>query len=306
MTTSVASDRSRRFRCAFLTLQHRGDYVIDDELAFEPLGALGWRVDSIPWQQPHVAWRDYDAVVIRSTWDYTETPDAFLSVLSDVERAGAPLFNPLRLVRWNLRKTYLLDLAARGIPVVPTLRRDRLCTEELGGLCDELGASDIVVKPVIGLNAEGAFRLAAGAGRDAIAPVAEHYADRELLAQPFVPAISTEGEFSLFYFNGEHSHTVLKTPQAGDFRVQEEHGGAIRAVQAEADLLAAGDAALTAVGEEPLYARADFVRAPDDAGFWLMELELIEPSLYLRTDPGAPWRFARALHDRVMDVSPHS
>src|SRR4029077_3073072 len=95
------------------------------------------------------------------------------------------------------------------------------------------------------------------------------------------------------------SHTILKTPKAHDFRVQEEHGGIIRAVEAERELRAAGDTALRALDSVPLYARADFVRANHGRGFWLMELELIEPSLYLRMDAGAPERFAQALHDRA-------
>jgi hypothetical protein len=150
----------------------------------------------------------------------------------------------------------------------------------------------------VGASAGGAFRLNA---RSATAPAAVEafYAERALMAQPFLSAIIAEGEFSIFYFNGQHSHTILKTPKPADFRVQEEHGGTIRAVQADRTLLAAGDTALRALGATPLYARADFVRSNDDDGFWLMELELIEPSLYLRTDPRAPGRFARAFHERA-------
>ena len=142
--------------------------------------------------------------------------------------------------------------------------------------------------------------MGARASRDECAAVEQHYANREFLAQPFVSAITTEGEFSLFYFNGAHSHTILKTPKAGDFRVQEEHGGVIRAVEADDSLRAAGRKALAVLESVPLYARADFVRAPNDHEFWLMELELIEPSLYLRMDAGAPGRFAHALHARVV------
>ncbi len=122
------------------------------------------------------------------------------------------------------------------------------------------------------------------------------------MAQPFLPAVTSEGEFSLFYFGGEHSHTILKTPMAGDFRVQEEHGGFIRAVETEPALRDAADAALRAIGEMSLYARADFVRKNDGSGFWLMELELIEPSLYFRTDSEAAARFARCLHQAVWSL----
>jgi glutathione synthase/RimK-type ligase-like ATP-grasp enzyme len=170
---------------------------------------------------------------------------------------------------------------------------------ELPGLLDELCAAEIVVKPVVGLNASGAFRIDRRAAREQAGAIEAYYEDRALMAQPFVHAVTTEGEFSLFYFNGELSHAILKTPKSGDFRVQEEHGGSIRRVQAENSLREAGGAVIGALGEAPLYARADFVRANDGDGFWLMELELIEPSLYLRMDDNAPIRFARALHERA-------
>lgn len=286
-------------RCAFLTLDDPSAYVIDDELAYGPLHALGWRVEPVSWRRPGVAWNDYDLVVIRSTYDYMTAPDAFLAALGEVERSGTPLFNDLALVRWNLRKTYLRDLAGRGVPVVPTVWRDGLRPGELPDLLRDVGAAQAVVKPVVGANAEGAWRLDARTVRQRADEVEAWYADRALMAQPFVPAVVEEGEFSLFYFNGEHSHTILKTPRASDFRVQEEHGGQIRSVTADAALLAAGGAALRAIGAAPLYARADLVRANGGNGFWLMELELIEPSLYLRMDEGAPERFARAIHARA-------
>ncbi|HEY2802081.1 MAG TPA: hypothetical protein VGI85_15940 [Chthoniobacterales bacterium] len=287
-------------RCAFLTLEDSTGYFIDDELAYPPLAALGWRVDAIPWRRPIVDWKTYDAVVIRSPWDYVSDPDAFLNVLSEIERSGTPLLNGLDLVRWNIRKTYLRDLAERGVPVVPTIWRERLRRGELSALVEEVGTAEVVVKPVIGANARGTFRLDAQTARSRGDEIDAYYANRALMAQPFLSAILTEGEFSLLYFNGEHSHTISKTPKAADFRVQEEHGGTIRAVETEEELRDAGDAALRAIGDAPLYARADFVRANDGSGYRLMELELIEPSLYLRMDSGAPERFARALHDRVM------
>jgi glutathione synthase/RimK-type ligase-like ATP-grasp enzyme len=287
-------------RCAFLTLQDPADYVIDDELAYAPLSSLGWRVDTIPWQRRQVDWRKYDAVVIRSTWDYVNDPDAFLHTLAEIERSDTPLFNELDLVRWNIRKTYLRDLAGRGVAVVPTIWRDRLQPNELLNLLEEVGTVEVVIKPVVGLNARGAFRLDAQSARNGADELYRYYADRALLAQPFLSAITTEGEFSLFYFNGDLSHAILKVPKPGDFRVQEEHGGLIRAVAIDDALHAAGDAAMRAIDTVPLYARADFARANDGSKYWLMELELIEPSLYLRMDKAAPMRFACALHGRIL------
>ena len=289
-------------RCAFLTLSDPDGYVIDDEHAYEPLRSLGWHVDAVPWDKP-AAWRDYDLVVIRSPWDYQRDPEAFLAVLAEIERLGVPLQNSLQTVRWNLRKTYLRDLAERGVPIVPTVFRDRLDAGDLERLFDEVAGDDpargeIVLKPLVGANADGAFRLDRRAAEERAAEVEIYYARRPLLAQPFVPAVLDEGEYSLFYFDGQHSHTILKTPETGDFRVQEEHGATIRAVAAEEALLDAGRAAREALSESPLYLRADFVRSSEGDPFWLMELELIEPSLYLRMDAEAPARFARALDAR--------
>ncbi|MFL6528509.1 MAG: RimK family alpha-L-glutamate ligase [Chthoniobacterales bacterium] len=282
-------------RCAFLTIQDPAGYVIDDELAYGPLAQLGWRVDAIPWDRSGVDWRSYDAVVIRSTWDYIKHPNTFLAVLEEIERSGVPLFNPLDVVRWNINKIYLRDLADRGVPVVPTVWLERLDPDKLPKLIERIGTEEIVLKPIVGANASGTFRISARGGRDQADELSAWFTNRALMAQPFLSAITTEGEFSLFYFNGEHSHTILKTPKPADFRVQEEHGGIIRAYEADSDLRTAGDAALEALDGAPLYARADFVRKEHGAGYWLMELELIEPSLYFRTNNEAPFRFAEAL-----------
>lgn len=284
-----------------------GGYVIDDEHAYEPLRAIGWQVEAVPWTLREVDWERFDMVVIRSPWDYTADVDAFLATLAEIESRGVRLENRLSLVRWNLHKTYLRDLAGRGLAIVPTLWRPRLRPGDLEALYEEVtggvGGDEIVIKPVVGASAEGAYRLDAGTRRERAGEVESFYADRELQAQPLARAVLEEGEYSLIYFNGEHSHTLLKTPKTDDFRVQEEHGGIIRGVTAEDALRDAGDATLEALDETPLYLRADFVRSNNGDDFWLMELELVEPSLYLRTDPGAPARFARALDARFHNAA---
>jgi glutathione synthase/RimK-type ligase-like ATP-grasp enzyme len=287
-------------RCAFLTLDDPTGYVIDDDLAYSPLAALGWQTALIPWRHRGVEWSTFDAVVIRSTWDYHDQPDAFLAALAAIERTGARLYNGLDLVRWNLQKTYLRDLTARGVPVVPSVWRERLLPGEFRRLLAAVGSEEVVVKPVVGANSAGAFRLGPKTTAAEAAAVEACYQDRPLLAQPFVPTVITEGEYSLFYFDGAYSHAILKIPKTAEFRVQEEHGGLIQSVSADQALRAAGDQAVEAIGAVPLYARVDLVRSsPDGSQFWLMELELIEPALYFRMDERAAERFARALHARV-------
>jgi glutathione synthase/RimK-type ligase-like ATP-grasp enzyme len=279
-----------------LTTENLEGFVNDDELAHAPLQALGWNVQAVPWQQHGVDWRALDAVVIRSTWDYQNAPHAFLSVLDQIERSGAHLENALEIVRWNMNKTYLRDLDGRGIPIVTTLWGADLGPVDERVILDQLGTEEAVIKPVIGANADHTYRLRRGSA--AWRRAADTFKDRGYLVQPFIPSIITEGEYSLFFFNGELSHVILKTPKAGDFRVQEEHGGIIRAVPATSALVSAGERVLADVTPIPLYARVDLVSlgAP---GYGLMELELIEPALYFRMDEKAAERFARALDWRL-------
>ncbi|MGI9037295.1 MAG: ATP-grasp domain-containing protein [Gemmatimonadota bacterium] len=300
-------------RCAFLTLDDPTGFVIDDDLAREPLRELGWVVESVPWRTP-AAWDAFDAVVIRSPWDYQDDPSSFLAVLCEIQASGTPVFNRLDLVRWNLQKTYLRDLAALGVSVVPTLWRERIGPGDLAGLFAEIEADEIVVKPVIGANADGAFRLDREEAAIRAGEIEAYYSNRAAMAQPFVRSVLVEGEYSLFYFDGEYSHAIVKTLKAADFRVQEEHGGLIRPIEPGNDLLASGRAVVerlaglpgspenpeswAAAPRPPLYARVDLLRPDDGGAFQLMELELIEPALYFRMDPESPGRFARALERR--------
>lgn len=278
---------------AFLTLHDPSGFVIDDELAVLPLARRGIHVETIPWDRPGVDWRRYELVVIRSTWDYQHHPERFLATLEAIEHAGVALENGSEIARWNMRKTYLRDLAAKGIEIVPTFWREGLSPGELVPLFEELRSAEGVIKPVISGTAQGAWRLDAKRAREQAAEIEAYYKSRPLMMQPFERGIVEEGEYSMMYFNGRHSHSILKKPKANDFRVQEEFGSEIRPVTPEPALLAAGDAAIAAVGQKLLYARVDCVRSGD--AFRLMELELVEPSLYLRYGPGAAERFADAV-----------
>lgn len=285
-------------RCAFLTLADPANFVIDDALAAAPLAALGWAVDEIPWDAADVAWGEYELVVIRSPWDYQRDPPAFLARLEEIAARGARVENQPALARWNLDKHYLAELEKDGVPIVPTRYLPRLGAGQLPALFAELGADQIVLKPLVSASADGTYRIARGAAGGRADSVEAYFAQRPLMAQPFVPAVLEEGEYSLCYFNGVFSHAIRKTPRAGDFRVQEEHGGMIIAVDPPPALRAAAQRAITVLPDTPLYARVDLVAAPGD-GYWLMELELVEPSLYLRMDAGAPQRFAAAIDARM-------
>ncbi len=267
-----------------------GDYVSDDELATGPLRDLGWDVETVSWRSIVTDWTQYEAVVMRTPWDYHEVPDEFLDALKKIEASGTRLENSLEIVKWNLNKTYLQELEERGVLIVPTIwgnsKVDEATTDEW---FKQFGTDEIIIKPVISATARHTYRI-----RKFFPELTAIFESQDHMVQPFMKNIVEEGEFSLFYFAGEFSHAILKSPKQDDFRVQEEWGGIITAIVPDEKMLAAGGNALDQIGARLLYARVDLVRDQNDE-FALMELELIEPALYFRMDENAPKFFAETL-----------
>ncbi len=211
-------------KVAFLTMENPAGFSISDHLVCAPLAQLNWEVVEIPWSRQDVRWDDYAAVVIRSPWDYQQHCDKFLQVLQAIDQSAAVLLNGLDVVRWNISKTYLRQLEQRGVLIVPTLWCDPLTDQGLAQAFEELSVDEVVVKPVIGANADDTFRLVRTLSPEARSRVLSKFRSRMALVQPFLPSIVEAGEYSLFYFGGQYSHAVLKTPAKGDFRVQKNMG----------------------------------------------------------------------------------
>jgi hypothetical protein len=284
---------------AFATCAEHPALVEDDLLAIEPLRTRGIAVTPVVWDAPfdHPAERP---VVIRSCWDYHRKKDAFLGWVRSLARKGVSLWNPASVVEWNHDKGYLRDLEAKGVPIPPTEWVKQGAELDLASLLADRGWPKAVVKPLVSASAWRTFvtepRTAA----------ADEPAWRELLrdsggmVQPFLPEVQTSGEWSLLFFGGEYSHAVLKRPRPGDFRVQSELGGTVDLAPAPGPLLAAARRLLALVEEPLLFARVDALEVHGE--FLLMELELIEPGLFLGKDPGAPQRFAEAIATWSGDV----
>ena len=276
-------------KCAFLTLEDRSGFCIYDHLLVEPLNKLGWDVEEIPWNRNNVEWRQFDAVVIRSTWDYQNAPEVFLATLQTIESVTT-LYNPVDICRWNLNKRYLQDLQTKGVPIVPTLWWNNLNEKSIESVFQTFATNRLVAKPLIGANADDTFVLKSEnpeTWNDAI----RVFGNREVMIQPFIDSILTVGEYSLFYFGGQLSHAIVKRPADGDFRVQEEHGGIIRPISPPDDLVRVGGEAIKAIDRELLYARVDLVTLKSGQPA-LIEMELIEPSLYFEECPNATGMFA--------------
>ncbi len=280
-------------RIAFVT--HAGLPALsnDDRLAAAELTRLGAEVDAAVWDDPGVRWASYDRVVIRSCWDYHLRPGAFLEWLARLEGNGVSLWNPAPVVRANVDKGYLVDLAVASMPVVPTMRLERGEKADLAGLLVQRGWEEAVVKPSVSASA---FRTRRVRREDAAATQAEleeMLAASGVLVQRFLPEIQTRGEWSFIFLGGEYSHAVLKRPKTGDFRVQEELGGSSVLERPAPALTEQARAVAETIPNAWLYARVDGVEI--EGVFTLMELELIEPLLFLGWDPQAPARFAQAI-----------
>lgn len=280
-------------KCAFLSIANTEGWFIDDDLVHAPLQSLGWEVKNIPWNEP-TDWNIYDLVLIRSTWDYQNHLNQFIEVLNQIQQSDAVLLNSIELVNWNIDKNYLFELTSMGVELVPTIKTSSLCKENIELAFKEMGTDDLIVKPMIGANADDTFHISKTADTD-FRKLESIFNNRECMIQPFMKNIVEEGEFSLMYFQGKLSHTILKTVAAGDYRVQEEHGGGVVPIKVpDVNLVSAGDKAMSALPETPFYARVDLVRTAQNS-FALMELELIEPCLYFRFDDESPQNFANCI-----------
>lgn len=287
-------------RIAFVTCAEIGDVHEDDAPLAAALEARGATVAPATWSDPAVDWSRFDLLLLRSTWDYHEDVGAFRAWVARAGRA-APLFNPPGVVDWNVDKRYLRRLAAAGVPTVPTRWLPAGAAVDLAALLAAEGWTEAVVKPAVGLGASGLRRVGADeAGRRGPGSPQAHLdgllAAGDVMVQPFVPSLERDGELSLVHAGRALSHALRKRPPAGEFRVQ-PHFGAVATPATPTDAeRAVAERALAAVAGPLLYARVDLVAAPDGTPS-LMELELVEPTLYLDVDPAAADRFARVVLD---------
>lgn len=278
-------------KIALLTTKDLEDHILDEdrlEKALETYDEV--QFEYIPWSAD-VDWSTYDMVVIRTTWDYTKKPKEFLKALETIKNSGAKLFNPYSLVSWNIDKIYLKSLLEKGVSVVDSLYFDE---EDFLEKAKSFNSDKFILKPRVGASSEGI----SFASLEELSKLKEiHQEKKTHFLQPFIKEIH-QGERSYFYFNGEFSYAIKKTPKEGDFRVQEEYGGIITTHEPEAQELDEAKKAVLAVSEhEPLYLRVDAV-VTDEGSWKLMELECIEPSMFFRVVPESASRFASALMQR--------
>lgn len=282
---------------ALVTYALLPDLNPDDHPLRAALTAAGARTHAVRWDDERADWAGFDVVVLRSCWDYHLRTASFRDWLAERERDGTRLWNPASLVRWNLDKSYLRDLQSAGVPVPDTLWIEPGRAPDLAALVASRPWERAVVKPRVSLSAHETWITDRdGAARDQ-ERFARLVAERGALVQEFVPEVTAAGELSLVHLSGEFSHAVCKRAGRGDFRVQHQYGGSAEPVAASAAARSGAAQALTALPGPWLYARVDGV---ERAGRLLvMELEVIEPELFLVWSDAAARRFAEAILARA-------
>lgn len=269
----------------------------DEPLLRHALHGAGACCEALAWDDATVSWSRFDAVVLRSTWNYTRHRDAFL-LWCDAVAAASTLINPPDLVRWNTDKHYLRDLAARGVPVIPSAFLSPGDDAAALPVHDEC-----VVKPTVGAGSQSARRFQAHERDAAVAHTrALLDAGSAVMVQPYLDAVDRDGETALVYIDGAFSHAIRKAPLLARGGGAMDHLFAPESITprepSDAERAVAARALAAIPGEAPLYARVDLLPSPD--GPLLLELELTEPSLFLaHADTAAPQRFAHALLGRL-------
>ncbi len=284
-------------KIAFVTCSSKSDFASDDLPVVDLLRSKGIEVQPLPWDGDSDKWNSFDLVVIRSCWNYHLHPEKFMEWLDQMESQKVKLFNSAKTVTWNLHKGYLQELELKGVLLPETIWLKKGTAANLSQLITEKNWEKAVVKPAISATAFNTFLVLKEEANQLQLKFAEQLQDADMLVQKFMPEIQQEGEWSLIFFDKKFSHAVIKRPAAKDFRVQNDFGGTSLLAIPPAFVVEQADKILSLVDEPLLYTRVDGVISNNQ--FLLMELELIEPMLFLE-EGNAASKFAAVIMRAVV------
>jgi glutathione synthase/RimK-type ligase-like ATP-grasp enzyme len=252
------------------------------------------------WDDPNVDWQTYDVALLRMPWDYHQKFDAFNVWLDRMESLGIRLLNDYSIVRWNMDKHYLQEIADAGFDVISSVFLEKNETENISSVFDTLQSDQLIIKPCVSGGSKNTLKIDRETAVDKAGEIATLLQQGAYLAQPFMKEIN-DGEWSFIFFNNTYSHTILKKPREGDFRVQQFFGGTIDPVYPDQNFIDRASSYLSAFAPDTFYARVDGLMV--NGKFMLMELELVEPFLYLAYAANAPENFYDALIKRLDSLS---
>ena len=244
------------------------------------------------WDDPLVEWEKYDVALLKTPWDYHQKFGQFKLWLDKIESLNIKLFNNYRIVRWNMDKHYLLEIASSGFDIIPSIFLEQGWNEELIPLFEKLGSDKIIIKPCVSGGSRNTIVLDKNSAIEDKDRVLALVLEGDFIVQPLMPQIQ-EGEWSFIFFDGKYSHSIIKRPKAGDFRVQQIFGGTIEIASPDQQHIDNAASYVSKFAKDALYTRVDGLMV--DGNFVLMEIELVEPFLYLSYHPDAPERYFQSL-----------
>ncbi|MCF7802991.1 MAG: hypothetical protein K9N46_10825 [Candidatus Marinimicrobia bacterium] len=280
-------------KVAIATCESEVQTNTDDALVLQSLRQNGVDAELVVWDNAVIKWDQFNVVILRSVWDYTRKHTQFIQWINEVATRTI-LLNSAETVLWNLNKRYMHDLEFNGIPVVQTAYTADYEPESVEEIIVENGWSDVVLKPSISAGGYHALLLKNPSSSDISSALNQLPDTGECMIQPLQEAILNEGEYSAVYINGKVSHLIRKFAKEGEFRVQPQHGGGEELLPVTREVRRFAEEIIGAIDPEPLYARIDYIRSAD-GNQKLMELELIEPNLFLRYSEEAVENLTRGI-----------
>jgi glutathione synthase/RimK-type ligase-like ATP-grasp enzyme len=282
---------------AFITYENVGKYTssLEDEdgILLSFLKEKGLPITEEKWSDEKVNWADYTHAVLKAPWDYFDRFPLFNKWLNHIEALGITLLNPYEIIRWNSDKHYLKDIGDKGLQITPTQYCEKNTLPNLITFFEFFDADELVIKPTVSGGSKNTFRFNKENVAEVETTIHNLLKEEAFMIQPFLKEIAEEGEWSFLFFNGNYSHSLLKKAKSGDFRVQHYLGGSIHPQSPTEEQITVAKQYVDQFAKGCLYARVDGVYV--NGHFNLMELELIEPFLFLFTHPEAYQNYYKAL-----------
>ena len=281
----------------FSTGAYDANTIDEDQILSSILTQEGISHEIVAWSDPLVVWSRFTTLLIKSTWDYFDYYPAFLNWIAEIQQLQIPVLNSLDTILWNSSKRYLLEIEQNGFPVIAGMILEKGKPVNMAQIQEKIKSEIWVIKPLVSGGAKNTLKIPVLEWEKFAPQVRALVEEEDFLVQPFVPEVAEVGEYSLIFFNQVLSHAVLKTPAKEDFRVQHYFGGTIQTIEPTSKMLESCQALVQKFAPDSLYARVDGVEI--DGVFHLMELELIEPYLFLGLEDQAIPNYRTALMQRL-------
>ena len=275
--------------------------ILEDKLLYDELNKMGYRVHITHWDNPSFDWSTTTIALIRAVWDYSGRIQEFYKWLSEVS-TKCHLLNPYETIKWNLDKSYLLDLAKKGVAIPDTYIVKQGDERSLETMCNALNWESIVLKPTVSAGGRHTYLIEASNRFNYESLFSELIKKESMIIQLYQSQIKTKGEITLVCFGGQYSHAIRKYAKDGEFRVQDDFGGRVEEYDPSSEEIKLAERVMNFVNPIPAYGRVDMIWNNANE-LCISELELIEPELWLRFEPLAAKAMAQALKKSFFSYS---